>query len=117
MFFQHGLIHQNVVFIRRLYFTYSIKRSFFVLVDCQYTLFKSTCSKTSYLTSCDVAHERIVFLHRDLLADRVDYIFPTSKFRYVLSISKYSKIKSLKNMKNLRVSGSGKLEGLYLSCV
>ena len=45
--FQHGLVHQNVAFIRQLYmyFTYSIKRSFFVLIDCQYALFKSTCSK------------------------------------------------------------------------
>ena len=32
--FQHGLFHQNFVFIRQLYFTYSIKRSFFVLIDC-----------------------------------------------------------------------------------
>ena len=31
--FQHGLVHQNFVFIRQLYVTYSIKRSFFVLID------------------------------------------------------------------------------------
>ena len=41
--FQHGLVHQNFVFIRQQYFTYSIKRSSFVLIDCQYVLFKSTC--------------------------------------------------------------------------
>ena len=34
--FQHRLVHQNFVFIRQLYFTYSIKRSFYVLTDCQY---------------------------------------------------------------------------------
>ena len=34
--------------IRQLYFTYSIKRSCFVLIDCQYALFKSTCSKNKY---------------------------------------------------------------------
>ena len=45
--FQHGLFHQNFVFIRQLYFTYSIKISFFVLIDCKYSLFKSTCSQNN----------------------------------------------------------------------
>ena len=55
------------------------KDHFFVLVDWQYALFKSTCSKTSYLTPCIVPHEWFVFMDRTLLADWVDYIFPTSK--------------------------------------
>ena len=55
--FQNGLINQNFVFIRLLYFTNSMKRLFFVLIDCQYALLKSTCSKTSYLTPCNVPHE------------------------------------------------------------
>ena len=96
--FQHRLVHQNFVFIRQLYFTYAIKRSFFVLIDCKYVLFKSTCSKTSYLTPCNVSHQWFVFLLRVLLADGLDYIFPTSKCRYVFSISKYWNIKSLKKM-------------------
>ena len=70
--FQHGLVHTNFAFIRQLYFTYSINRSFFVLTDCQIVLFKSTCSKTRYLTPCNVPHEWFVFLHRALLADLVD---------------------------------------------
>ena len=65
-----------------------------VLICCQYALFKSTCSKTSYLTLCDVPHEWFVFLHRALWADWVDNILPTSKCRYVFSTSKYSKINS-----------------------
>ena len=115
--FQHGLVDRNFVFIRQLYFTYSIKRSVFVLIDCQHSLFKSTCSKTSYLTPCNVPHEWFVFLHRALLADRVDYIFPTSKFRCVFSISKHSKIKSLKIVNNFRAGGSGKSEGRYMPCL
>ena len=55
--FHHGLIHHNFVFIRQLYFTYSIKRPLFVLIDCQYALLKSTCSKTNYLAPCNVPHE------------------------------------------------------------
>ena len=55
--FQHGLVPLNFVFIRQLYFTYSIKRPFFILIDCQYALFKRACSKTSYLTLCNVPHE------------------------------------------------------------
>ena len=43
--FQHGLVHQIFVLIRQLIFTYAITRSFFVLIDCQYALFESTCSK------------------------------------------------------------------------
>ena len=105
------------LFIRQLYFTYSIKRSFFVLIDCQYVLFKSSCSKTSYLTPCNVPHEWFVFLNLALLADWVDYIFLTSKCRYVFSVSKYSIIKSLKVVDNFRAGCSGKLEGHYLSCV
>ena len=89
IYFKHGLVHQNCVFIRHLYFTYSVKISFFVLIDCQYALFKSTCSKASYLTPCNVPHEWFVFLHLALLADWVYYIFPTSRCRYVFSISKY----------------------------
>ena len=34
-----------------------------------YALFKSTCSKTSYLTTCNVPPELFVFLHRVFLAD------------------------------------------------
>ena len=52
--FQRGLVNQNFVFIRKLYFTYSIIRSLFVLIDCQYALF---LFKTSYLTPCNVLHE------------------------------------------------------------
>ena len=55
---------------------------------------KVLIQKTSYLTPCNVPHEWFVFLHRAFLADWVDNIFPTSKCRYVFSISKYSKIKS-----------------------
>ena len=56
--FQHGLVHQNFVFIRLLYFTYSIKRSFVVLIDCQYMhCLKVLVQKTSYLTPCNVPHE------------------------------------------------------------
>ena len=113
----NGLVPQNFVVIRQLYCTYSIKRSFFVLIDCQYALFKSSCSKTSYLTPCNVPHEWFVYLHLAVLADWVDYIFPTSKCRYVFSISKNSKIKSLKLVNNFRAGGSGKLEGRYLSCI
>ena len=83
------LVHQHFVFIRELFFIYSIKWSVFVLIGCQYALFKSTCYKTSYLTPCNIPHEWFEFLHRALLADWVDYIFPTSKFRYSFSISKY----------------------------
>ena len=57
---------------------------------------KVLVQKTSYLTPCNVPHEWFVFLLRVLLSDWVDYIFPTSKCRYVFSISKYWKIKSLK---------------------
>ena len=117
IFLRHGLGHQNFVLIRQLYFTYSIKRSFFVLIEYQYSLLKSTCSKTSYLTPCNVPHEWFVFLLPALLADRVDYIFPTSKFRYVFFISKYSKIKFLKIVNNFRAGGSGKSEGSHLSYV
>ena len=85
--FQHEFVHQNFLFIRQLYFTYSIKRSFFVLIDCQYSLFKSTCSKTSYLTPCIVPHELFVFLHCALLSYRVDCIFQTLECRCVFSIS------------------------------
>ena len=95
--FLHGLVNQSFVYIKKLYFTYSFKRLLFALIDCQYALFKISCSKTSYPTPCNVAHEWFVFLHRALLADWVDYIFPTSKCRYVVSLSIYSKIKSLKN--------------------
>ena len=91
--FQHWLVHEHFVFIGQLYFTYYIKRSPFLLIDCQYALLKSTWSKTSYPTPCNVPHEWFLFLHRALFADWGDYIFPTSKCRYVFSISIYSKIK------------------------
>ena len=79
---------------------------------------KVLVQKTSYLTHCNVPHEWIVFLHCDLLAYCVNYNFPTSNCRYVFSISKYSKIKSLKkNVNNSRAGCSGKLEGRYLSFV
>ena len=107
--FLYGLVNQSFVFIKQLYFTYSIKRLLFALIDCQYALFKIACSKTSNPTPCNVAHEWFVFLHRALLADWVDYSFPTSKCRYVVSISKYSKIKSLKIVNNFRAGGSGKI--------
>ena len=55
--FQHELVNQNFVFIRQFYFAYSIQRQFFVLTNCQYALFKSMCSKISYLTPCNVPHE------------------------------------------------------------
>ena len=100
--FKYWLVNQNFVFIRQLYFTYSIKRLFFVLNDCQYTLFKSTFSKTSYL----VSNDWFVFLHRALLAEWVDNIFLTSKYRFP-----YQNIGRL-NLKKLR-----KLEGRYPSCV
>ena len=103
--------HQTTV----LYIIY--QKTFFVLIDCQCALFKSICWKTSYLTPCNVPHEWFVFFNLALLADWVDYIFPTSKCRYVLSISKCSKIKFLKIVKIFKAGGSGKLEGRYLSCV
>ena len=105
--------HQTTV----LYIFYQKIIDFFVLIDCQCALFKSTCSKTSYLTPCNVLHEWFVFLHLALLADWVDYILPTSKCRYVFSVSKYSKIKFYKIVNNFRAGGSGKLESHYLSCV
>ena len=117
IFFKHGLVHQHFIFIRGLYFIYSIKWSVFVLTDCQYALFKSTCYKTSYKTPCNVPHEWFEILNRVVFADWVDNIFPTSKCRYVFFISKYLKIKSGKILKNFRAGGSGKLEGRYLSCV
>ena len=117
MFFSNGLVHQNFVFIRQLYFTYYKKKSLFVLIDCQYALFRSTCSKTSYLTLCNVPHEWFEFLHPAPLVDWVDYIFPTSKYRHVFSISNYSMIKSLNIVNNFRAGGSGKLAGGYLSSV
>ena len=55
--FKNGLVHQHYVFFRKLYFKYSIKLSVFVLIDCQYALFKSTFYKTSFLTPCNVLHE------------------------------------------------------------
>ena len=93
--------------IRQLYFTFSIKRLGFVLIDCHYALFNSTCSETNNLIPCNVPHEWFVLLHCVLSADWVDNIFPTSKFRYVFSISNYSKIKSLKIANNFRAGGSG----------
>ena len=69
--------------------------SFFVLIDFQYALFKSTCSKKKrFQTPCYALDEWFVFLLLPLLADWVDYIFPTSESRYMFSISKYSKMKS-----------------------
>ena len=47
----------------------------------------------------------------------MDNIFPTSKYRYVFSISKHSKIKSLKIVNSFRAGGSGKLEGRFSFCV
>ena len=75
--FQNGLVNQNCVLIIQSFFTYSIKRFFFVLIDCQYALFKNICSKTSYLNPCNAPHEWFVFFHRAHLADWVDNIFPT----------------------------------------
>ena len=115
--FKRGLVHQHFAFIRQLYFTNSIKWSVFLLIGCQYALFKSTCYKTSNLTPCNVPHEWFEFLHRALWAVWVDYIFPTSKCRYSFSISKYQKIKSYKIANNFRDGGSGELEDRYLSCV
>ena len=117
IYFKHELVHQHFVFIRQLYFTYSTKWSVFALIGCQYAWFKSTCYKTSYLTNCNIPHEWFEFLHCALLADWVDYIFPTPQYRYSFSISKYSKIKSYRIENNLRAGGYGKSEGRYLSCV
>ena len=76
-------------------YIYSIKRSFFVLIDCQYALFKSTCSKIKKIW-LPVMFRMIdlYFSHRALLGDWVDYIIATSNCRFVFSISKYSKFKS-----------------------
>ena len=113
----YSLADQNFVCIRQFYFTYSIENVFFVLIDCQYVLFKSICLKTSYPIPCNFLHEWFLFFHRDLLAYRMDNIFPSSKYRYVLSISKYSKIKSSEFANNFRTGGIDKLEGCFLSCV
>ena len=113
IFFQHGHGNQNFVFIIQINFESSIKRHFFALIYCKYALYKSTCLKTSYLTLCKVLLEWFVFFHSALLADWVDNIFPTSKCRYVFSISKYLKIKSLKVAINLRAGGSGRLKGVF----
>ena len=94
--FKHELVHHHFVFIGQLHFTYSIKWSVFVFIGYQCALYKSTCYKTIYLTLCNVPHEWFEFLHRVILADWVDQIFPTSKCRYVFFISKYLKAKSLK---------------------
>ena len=55
--FQHGLFNQSFVFIRQLYFKYYFKRLFCLLIDCRYALFKIICTKTSYLTPCNVPLE------------------------------------------------------------
>ena len=91
--FQHGLFH-HFFLIRQLFFTYAIKRSFSILINCQYACLKVLVKKTSYMTACNVPHEWFLLLHHDFLANWVDYNFPTSKCWYVFSISKYSKIKS-----------------------
>ena len=178
---QHELDNQNFVFIRLFYFTYSINRLFFLLNNCQCALFKSPCSKTSYLThaacqqrtltppdtwSCTTlglacvlfkqhkrrCHVNVMHVETNLtwtcivsglfelraslgtsllltfcscstwvicilFADWVDIIFISSKCRYVFSISKYSKIKSLKNANNFSAGCSGKLWGRFPSCV
>ena len=46
--FKRLLVHQNFVFIRQLNFTYSIKRSFFVLIDCQYVMSKKLLFKNKF---------------------------------------------------------------------
>ena len=79
--------HQTII----LYIFYQ-KIILHILIYCQYALFKSTWSKTSYLTPYNVLHEWFVLLHRALLAYWVDNIFPTSKCGYVFSISKCWKI-------------------------
>ena len=48
---------------------------------------KALVQDTRYLTPCNVPHECFVFLHPVLLSDLVDYIFPTSKCRYVFFIA------------------------------
>ena len=66
--FNTDLSNKKLFFVRQLYFTYSIKRLLFALVDCQYALLKSTCSKTSYLTPCIVPYEWTCILHHALIA-------------------------------------------------
>ena len=113
--FKHGLDNSNFVLMRRLYFASSIKRLIFVLIHWKYTLFKSTCFKTSYFTPCNV--EWFVFCHSALLVYWVDNVFLTWKCWYVFFTSKYSKIKSFKNANILRAGGSGRFEGRFPSCV
>ena len=67
--------------------------SLYWFIDTMHCL-KVVVHKTSYLTPCNVPHGWFIFLHRALLADWVDNIFPTLKCRHELSISKDSKIKS-----------------------
>ena len=55
--FLHGFVNQNFVFIKQLYFIYSIKRLLFALIDFQYALLKIAYSKTRYPTPCNVPHE------------------------------------------------------------
>ena len=92
-------------------------RWLFVLIECRYALFKGICSKTSYRTPCNVPHDWFVFFHRAVLDDWVGNILLTSKCRYILLISKYSKIKTLKIVNNFRTGGSGVLEGRFASFV
>ena len=69
MLFEYPSVLSRFCFIRQLCCTFFKKRVFFVSVDCQYALFKSTCSKTSYLTPCNVPHEGFLISHRALKAD------------------------------------------------
>ena len=96
MSFQHGLVIQNSVFIRQSYFWYSIKRLFSVLIHCQYALFKSSCSKTSYLTPFNVPHDWFVFFDCALLADWMDNIFSSSECWYLFSYQNIRRLNLLK---------------------
>ena len=55
--FLHGLVNQILFSSNNCTLHILSKDCYFQSIDCQYALFKIACSKTSYLTPCNVAHE------------------------------------------------------------
>ena len=89
-YFQHELVNQNFVFIRLLYLTYSIKRLFCVLIDCQYHCLTVLVQKQVIWLPVMFHMSDLYFSSRSCRFTRftrwVDDIFPASKCRYVFSI-------------------------------
>ena len=57
IFLQQGLGHQTFVFMKQLYFTYSIKNIILCIDRMSIFIVKKYFLKTSYLTPCNVPHE------------------------------------------------------------